>query len=88
MSSQYRLSLAFQGMSEKVDCHNITLSALNKSFVTERDQCPQTRFDIKLKECRVLQSKTNYNMVENSLDKIQVENHQGAITPKVWCLEL
>ena len=59
-------------MGEKVDCHNITLSALNKSFVTERDQCPQRRFDIKLKEGLVLQSKTNYIIVENSSDKIQV----------------
>jgi len=25
---------------------------LNKSFVTERDQCPRWRFDTELKECR------------------------------------
>jgi len=59
----------------------------NKSFVTERDQCPRRRFDTEIK----LQSKTNYIIVENSPVKIQVwkstkSNNSKSITPRVMDL--
>jgi len=41
-------------------------ASVNKSFVTERDQCPRRRFDTELKECRSYSPKQITFFVENS----------------------
>ena len=59
----------------------------NKSFVTERDQCPEGA----LTPMSKLQSKTNYIIVENSPDKFQEwkstkSNNSKSMMPRVMVL--
>ena len=61
---------------------------MNKSFVTERDQCPQRRFDTEIKECRSYSPKQITLLQKILRSKFKYENQQRAITPKACHLEL
>ena len=60
----------------------------NKSFVTERDQCPRRSFDTELKECRSYSPKQIRLFQKFLRTNFKYENQQRAITSKVGCLEV
>jgi len=55
----------------------------NKSFVTERDQCPRRCYEV---SCWYICTLHSFKIMLRA--KFKNENEQRAITPKVWCLEL